>query len=131
MASRRGTGSLASATSQSPASSADISAKVAGSGRDDPVGRQVGQTAPPAATWNAACGPGAEHDAHSSSAGSHPASDMARMKNASRTRDGSWVRSARVRSAPTTSRYSRSDGSPSSVNRSAVSQIADTVVHRP
>ena len=42
----------------------------------EPAGRQCGQTLPPAAMWNARCGPGVAQRAHSVSAGAHPAVPM-------------------------------------------------------
>ena len=101
---------------------------LAGAGRaapTDPAPRQTGHSSPPEATWKAACGPGLPQRAHSVSAGAQPASAIARSRNASRTSDGSRPVSDSARSADTTSRYSRSDGSRSSaVSRSAVSTIA-------
>ena len=60
-----GAASLASAAAQSPPSKATISSTESRCGRAEPVGRQFSHTAPPAATLNAVCGPGAEHLAHS------------------------------------------------------------------
>src|SRR3954469_11526423 len=77
LASRRAAAPLALAGAQSPDSSAYTRAIDSATGVDDPAGRQSAHTAPPAGTENARFGPGAPHRAHSASAGSHPATDMA------------------------------------------------------
>ena len=87
---------------------------VTGLGIAEPVGRQAGQTGPPAGTEKCRCGPASPQRAQSVSAGSQPATDIARSRKASSTSPAGWVRSASARSAPTTSRNSRSDGSFSS-----------------
>ena len=56
-------------------------------------------TLPPAATWNARCGPGAAQRAHSVSAGAHPAIPMARNRYASSTSSRGRVPSATARNA--------------------------------
>ena len=123
-----------SAPAQSPPASAAISRIVAGAGLavpTDPAPRQTGHSSPPDATWKAACGPGVPHRAHSVSAGAQPARAMARNRKASSTSEGSLAVSDSARSADTTSRYSRSEGSRSSdVSRSAVSTIAVAQVYR-
>jgi hypothetical protein len=127
--SRRVTGVAASAMCHSPCSRASSSTNVSRDGVIEPGGRHVGHTAPPAATLNAGCGPGAAQRAQSLIAGAQPAWVIARRKNASSTRDGSRSRPDSARTAPTTSRYTRSAGSPSSAtSRSAVSSTAHPAV---
>lgn len=69
-----------SAYSQSPSCSADINSRTACGGVLDPLGLQCTHTLPPAATWNARCGPGAAQRAHSVSAGAQPAMAIARSR---------------------------------------------------
>ena len=66
---------LASATDQSPASSAARSSNVSGAGAAAPGGRHARQTAPPDATANAECGPGSPQRAQSVKLGAQPATD--------------------------------------------------------
>ena len=90
--------------SHCPWNIASIRSRTPGDGIEAPAGRQCTHTAPPAATWNARCGPGVAHRAHSSRAGIHPAQCMARSRNASRISWFSRVCDANARSAPTVSR---------------------------
>ena len=53
---------------------------VTGLGIADPVGRQAGQTMPPAGTEKCRCGPASPQRAQSPSAGSQPATDIARSR---------------------------------------------------
>ena len=62
-------------------------------GVTEPGGRHRGHTAPPPATLNARCGPGAAQRAQSVIAGAQPAWVIARSRNASSTSDGSRSRS--------------------------------------
>ena len=71
--SRRCRISEASATAQSPASSAARSSSVSGAGAADPGGRHVGHTVPLAARLNARCGPSAPQRAQSWKLGAQPA----------------------------------------------------------
>ena len=107
-----------------------MSASAAGAGEAAPGGAAGRADRAAGGTENARCGPGAPQRAQSSSAGAYPATVMARSRKASRTRPGSRAGTScppptSARSAPTTSRNSRSDGSRSSaVSRSAVSSTA-------
>ena len=87
-----------------------------------------GTPSPPAARLNARCGPSAPQRAQSWKLGAQPAIARARSRYASRTRPGSWAPSAMERSAPPSRRYCCTDGSRSSVSRSAVSSIAVAAV---
>ncbi|CAM5646792.1 hypothetical protein SAURM35S_01896 [Streptomyces aurantiogriseus] len=117
--------SHASAVSQSPVSSAPRSSRVCGEGTTLPGTRQSAQTEPPEATEKNRFGPGMPHFAQSLKLGAYPLTARERSRKASRTRWGACSPRARVLSAPTSSRYCCTAGSPSwSVNRSAVSSMA-------